>query len=140
MTIQIRAHPAGDELLLRLQTQYMPHDAPANIRIGWWWVMWDEATPIGFAGMHPSKAWLDTVYLCRCAVAPRARGMGLQKRLIRVREKKARQLGMQWMVTETWRNPASANSLIACGFKMFLPHRPWASNESTYWRKRLSTE
>ena len=50
---------------------------------------------------------------------------------------KAKRLGMNWLITDTTDNPPSANSLIACGFKLFEPSKPWANKQSLYWRKRI---
>jgi hypothetical protein len=63
--------------------------------------------------------------------------MGLQKRLIRVRERMARELGWAWLITDTFQNPPSANSLISCGFKNFAPTKPWGFAGANYWRKKL---
>lgn len=92
----------------------------------------------GFAGLAPSSRWADTGYLCRAAVLPDYRGRGLQKRLIRVRIAKARRLGWRWLVTDTRQNPASANSLIDCGFRMFEPSEPWSFSDACYWRLKLT--
>ena len=76
-------------------------------------------------------------YLARAGVLPEFRGQGLQKRLIKVREEFAREHGMPALICDTCDNPASANSLIACGFKMFQPQEPWGLPRSVYWRKFL---
>ncbi len=34
-------------------------------------------------------------------------------------------------------NPASANSLIAVGFKMFEPSKPWGLKTALYWKCRI---
>jgi GNAT superfamily N-acetyltransferase len=81
-----------------------------------------------------------TGYLCRAGVLESHRGRGLQKRLIRVRERKARKLGWTHVVTDTYENPASANSLIKCGFRSYLPRNPWGAKGVAYWIKRLRKE
>jgi predicted acetyltransferase len=65
------------------------------------------------------------------------RGQGLQKKFIRVRIRQAKALKMNWVITSTFDNPASANSLIACGFKMFNPTKPWMAKNTSYWRLKL---
>ncbi len=77
------------------------------------------------------------MYLCRSGVVPEHRGKGLQKRLIRVRETYARNMAMNWVISDTTCNPPSANSLIACGFKLYEPAQPWGNRSTIYWRKRL---
>jgi hypothetical protein len=49
----------------------------------------------------------------------------------------AKEKGMAWLVTDTHSNPASANSLIACEFKMFEPSVPWAAKGAVYWRLKI---
>jgi len=49
----------------------------------------------------------------------------------------AKEKGMNWLVTDTNDNPASGNSLIACGFKLFEPTVPWAAKGAIYWRMKL---
>jgi L-amino acid N-acyltransferase YncA len=70
-------------------------------------------------------------------VLPAHRGQGIQKRLIRVRLRQARALGWNWVVTDTHDNPASSNSLIARGFKLFDPSKPWGADKTLYWRLKL---
>jgi hypothetical protein len=41
------------------------------------------------------------------------------------------------LVTDTHDNPASANSLIARGFKLFDPTKPWGATGTLYWRLKL---
>lgn len=140
MTVSLRQLPQAEKssaLLRRLQLEILPTDVPASTDKGWWWVALQGGLPVGFAGLTRSQRWSDTGYLCRAGVVYTARGKGLQKRLIRVREAKARQLGWNWLITDTTDNPASANSLIACGFKMFIPSKPWGNPTACYWRKDL---
>jgi len=91
----------------------------------------------GFAGLVCSPWWSDCGYLIRCGVVPDMRGQGLQKKFIRVRIRQAKALKMNWVITSTYDNPASANSLISCGFKMFNPTKPWMTKHTSYWRLKL---
>lgn len=108
---------------------------------GAWWVAESESGIVGFAGIHASRNWEKTGYLCRAAVLRRYRGQGIQKRFIHYREKWARAQKWQWIVTDTraW-NSASSNSLISCGYKLWQPP-DWAAwvedADVLYWRKRL---
>jgi GNAT superfamily N-acetyltransferase len=124
-------------LLLDLQLTILPADKPAATSVGCWWVVYDGDKPVGFAGMYRSRRWGDAGYLCRSGILPAYRGRGLQKRLIRVRERKARKAGMTWLISDTYENPPSANSLISCGYKTYQPVAPWAGDGTTYWRKKL---
>lgn len=105
----------------------------------WWIAESTGATPelVGFAG---AKLWApdNMVFLCRAGVAPAARGAGLQKRLIRARVGWARRVGARGCYTYTIDNPASANALIACGFRSYEPSYAWGGRSAQYWIKRFS--
>lgn len=125
-------------LLTFLQLSTLEGDVPMDASAGYWWVAYDGALPVAFAGVTQSVRWFDTGYLCRGGVIRSHRGQGIQKRLIRVRERKARELGWNWLITDTFKNPASANSLIACQYRIFQPSHPWSFDGAIYWRKRVS--
>jgi ribosomal protein S18 acetylase RimI-like enzyme len=75
----------------------------------------------------------DTIYLSRCGVLPDARGLGLQRRLIRARLRGRR--GPAVTYTAAW-NCASSNNLIACGFRLYTPVRAWAGRDVLYWIRK----
>jgi ribosomal protein S18 acetylase RimI-like enzyme len=104
---------------------------------GHWWFAYDGQKSIGFCGLAPSTNFKNGGYLCRAGVMRAYRGQGLQKKMIRLRERKAYALGWSLLVTDTTNNPASANSLIDCGFKTFIPATPWSLDGAVYWRKTL---
>lgn len=113
----------------------------------WWVVDDDEGKPCAYAGAmlwEPDSA----VYLHRAGVLPHARGRGLQRKLIYARERWARAKGAACSYTYTSHlNTASANNLIACGYKLWLPatwggsrypSRPSAEQAWLYWIKTLT--
>jgi GNAT superfamily N-acetyltransferase len=120
-----------------LQNKCLPFDTPYDTNFGSWWIATENGVDIGFAGLVRTVSWIDCGYLCRAGVVPTARGQGLQKQFIRVRLRQAKALGWQWVVTDTTDNPASANSLIATGFKLFQPTKPWGFKNTLYWRRKL---
>lgn len=124
-------------LLRWLQLETLGGDDPLTTDQGWWWIAYHLDQPVGFCGLRRSAQWADTGYLCRAGVLKQFRGKGLQKRLIRVRERHAKRLKLNWLITDTYNNPQSANSIISCGFKMFTPSKPWGADETCYWRKKL---
>jgi GNAT superfamily N-acetyltransferase len=104
---------------------------------GVWWIGYDGDEPACFAGLWPSRNWPKAGYLARSGVLPLYRGLGLQRRLIRLRERRARALGYRFVVTDTCDNPHSSNNLIAAGYRMFVPPKLWGPDGSNYWRKEL---
>ena len=135
--VDIRHLQIQDQLTV-LQKKCLPSDAPYDTSQGYWWIVYDAHNlPCAFAGLVSSVRWLDTGYLCRAGVLPSHRGQGVQKRLIRARVRQARALGWNWLITDTYDNPASSNSLIATGFKLFEPSKPWGAKGTLYWRLKL---
>ncbi len=98
-----------------------------------WWLAEAELLghwePVGYAAAELTNN--DTyAFLNRAGVMPVARGQGLQKRLIKVREKWARAHG----ATHAWTyvyysNLASMRSLISCGY---LPYTTRTQNNCRF--------
>ena len=125
-------------LLLFLQRKILPEDSPYEPTRGHWWIAYAECgKPVAFAGLVRSIKWSDTGYLCRAGVMDGFTGHGLQKRLILARIRKAKELGWNWLITDTTDNPASSNSLINCGFKIYTPSSPWSFKHAIYWKYKV---
>jgi GNAT superfamily N-acetyltransferase len=120
-----------------LHKETLPLDVIPPPEVGRWWLAYDGEAPIAFAGMKPSSGWVLTTYLHRCGVLRSYRGLGLQRRLIRARIVAARRQGDEWALTDTNFNPASSNNLIACGFRLYEPAKPYGFETTLYWRRRL---
>ena len=134
-------NPAMVNLLIHLQKQILPADSPYKPDRGHWWVAYAEGgKPVGFAGLVRSIKWTDTGYLCRAGVLDEFTGHGLQKRFILARIRKARELGWNWLITDTTNNPASSNSLINCGFKIYKPGQPWGFRNAIYWKYKVQPD
>jgi len=132
------AVPEVVHLLNWLQKNCLPADKIYPVTKGYWYVVYTHrGEAVGFGGIVPSSRWADTMYLCRAGVTRAHQGRGLQKRLLRARIRKAKALGMNWVITDTHHNPASANNLIATGFKMFEPSDPWGFKTALYWKYRI---
>lgn len=104
---------------------------------GWWWLVHNGRELAGFCGLTESTIGPGVGYLKRAAVLRDHRGNGLQRRMLTVRERKARSLGFTTIITDTTDNVPSANNLIAAGYRMFNPPVPWCFPHSLYWRKHL---
>lgn len=115
----------------------------------------DNAHPVDLDSFNP-ECWLATgpkgvpvgygvavliagvVYLRRAGVVPEARGVGLQRRLIRARVAWARTVGASHVETYTLPdNPWSMCSLIDCGFRPWEPPDRYAGDGRVYWRRDL---
>ena len=105
-----------------------------------WWVAWNGKEPVAYAGLRlcslPENRGMG--FLCRAGVVPKHRGRGLQKKLIRVREAAARQLGLTELVTYCiCSNVASMNSLVSCGYRFYLPATRYGGPGAVYLRRKL---
>lgn len=146
MVYRIREVDGGDddtaELIRELHDDCFGDTAPnINPERGWWWLAYavDGSREVaGFCGLTPTYAHpTEIAYLKRAGVRPCHRGAGLQRRFVRVRERKAQRMGFASIITDTTNNPASSNSLIACGYRIYEPVEPWAFKHTIYWRKEL---
>jgi len=102
---------------------------------GHWWLAYHEASPVAFAGAVLSAYARNAGYLCRVGVLPAHCGQGLQLRLMRAVELRAKRNGWKLVVSDTTRNIASANNFIRAGYRLYQPRYPWAFAETIYWRK-----
>ena len=61
--------------------------------------------------------------------------IGLQLRLMRAVEARARLNGWCSVISDTTDNMHSANNFIRAGYRLFSPRNPWAWPNTLYWRK-----
>lgn len=144
MTYRIREVDASDRSIadtLRSFNKRAEVDFPEltdeELEGGYWWLAYYKGRPVAFAGMVPSKQWYNVGYFKRAGVLPKHRGNGLQIRLMRVRERKAKRFGWSHLISECTETAYSANNFIKAGFKIYQPRHPWAFKNSIYWIKRL---
>lgn len=118
---------------------FPPGEAPKIDHDQWglWWIAYHGKEPVGFASLVKSRRFQKAGYLYRAGVLPAHRGHGLQKRLIEVRVKAAKR--MKWVIlfTDTHDSPASTNSLIAKGFKIYEPKFRYGHKHAIYLRRWL---
>jgi hypothetical protein len=130
--------PSVQTTLAFLQKKILPRDTPCQTDRGHWWIVYAECgKPVAFAGLVRSIRWTDTGYLCRAGVVDGFTGHGLQLRMIKARLRKAKELGWAWCITDTTDNPASSNSLINAGFKLYTPANPWGFARALYWKRKI---
>lgn len=124
--------------IVRMDADCFGAEAPAlSHNRGAWWVLKDGKKSVAFCGIEPSYRTELGGYLSRAGVLRSHRGHGIQKQLIRTRVDYARTQGWTQVVSDTCENPASSNSLISCGFRIFAPENPWSFKHAIYWKKFL---
>jgi RimJ/RimL family protein N-acetyltransferase len=103
-----------------------------------WWGVWVGGSLVGYAGARAPAEWPGVYFLSRAGITEQARGQGLQRRLVRARVARARRLGCHSCITYTSPdNAASMRTLIACGFKPYVPEPAYVGDAYVYWRKAL---
>lgn len=123
-------------LLRELDRKCFPWDSPPAFSGTWWWLAYDGDDPVGYAGLE--HLYHDRGFLSRVGVLPSARGHGLQRRLVRARERGARARDLKRMVTYTSKeNVVSSNNLIRCGYRLYRPEYEWGKPGSLYWYRDL---
>jgi GNAT superfamily N-acetyltransferase len=135
----IKRDPLGLPVL-PLDEICFPADHRVAVPGSLWWVAWDGTEPVAFAGLRLCSLAENRGlgFLCRAGVVPAYRGRGLQKKLIRVREAAARQLGLKELVTYCLcSNSPSMNSLVSCGYRFYVPATKYGGSGSVYLRKEL---
>lgn len=108
---------------------------------GHWWLVYDGARLIGFAGSVPFDPFPHVGYLKRAAVLEEYRGKGIQRELMKLREERAR-ASTDWtcLISECHiENVASANNFIRSGYLLCEAERPWAK-ETLFWIKQLRND
>ncbi|GLH77476.1 N-acetyltransferase [Bradyrhizobium sp. SSBR45G] len=126
------------EVLKDLHARTFLDRAPLpDFEIGHWWITTETGRPTAFAGLIPSALGDGIGYLSRVGVLRERCGYGLQRRMIRAIEQRARPSGLYCIVSDTTDNIVSANNFIRCGYSLFQPVQPWAWGNSLYWRKMI---
>lgn len=131
---------AGEVLeYLNKQNPEFPELKRIHLDRGYWWLVrtWNKAI-VGFAGMVQMIPFENVGYMKRAYISPAHRGNGLQLKLIKLREAKAREIGWTTLVSECGvKNLASQTNFLKSGFIECEPEQPWAA-DSVYFVKRLT--
>ena len=104
-----------------------------------WWLAFVNGDVAGYCAIMPRGRG---GYLSRAGVLSKFRGQGLQKQMIALRLRYARQQGWPWVVTDTHKeNTASIASLSSMGFEPYQPRNPKMSRswikQSKFWIRRF---
>jgi GNAT superfamily N-acetyltransferase len=80
--------------------------------------------------------WENAVFLERAGVLPIAKGLGLQRRMVRVRERWAQEVGASCCLTYAiYSNYPSIINLLRCGYRFYRPQTKWGADRSHYFRR-----
>lgn len=126
------------DILSYLDRECFPTDFPQDFKNKktFSWILWDQKKPIGFCSIK--LLGFGIAYLCRGAITKNYRGKNLQKKLIKSRIRFAKKNNLTTLITYTTKeNLASANNLIACGFKLYWPEYCWAGKDMIYLKLDL---
>lgn len=140
MTVKIAKVPGFKfaHEIYEMQDHCFPGEATVQVdNTSDWWLAYVDDDIAGYASLSPSTSREYAGYLSHCGVKQEYRGMGLQRKLIRARIAQGKRYNWRTLVTDTTDNPKSANNLIACGFKLYTPKRPWGQVHTNYWRMSL---
>ena len=99
-----------------------------------WWVILDQGEIVAYCGSIYSKG------ICifnRAWVKKSHRGQGIQRRMIRTRLKAASTFCHIAITYTTLDNFPSANNLIDCGFRLYLPEYSYGGSDKLYYQKLL---
>ncbi len=128
------------ELIKRLDTKLFGEEKKDEAHeASVWFIAQVGGRIAGFAGISAIKESGRTHgFLERAGVLKEFRGLGLQRLLIRAREREAKRLGLWALFTYTadW-NYHSSNNLIRCGFQLYDPYHRYGIKNALYWKKEL---
>jgi GNAT superfamily N-acetyltransferase len=99
-----------------------------------WWVILDQGEIVAYCGSIYSKG------ICifnRAWVKKSHRGQGIQRRMIKTRLKAASTFCHIAITYTTLDNFPSANNLISCGFRLYLPEYSYGGSDKLYFQKLL---
>lgn len=126
------------ELVKSLHKKIFPEDAwPEDESIDWL-VVTPQGHPVGFCMLAPWEKSVTTAYLLRAGLLKDAWGYGLHMRMIRTREREARALGFERLISYTViENIQSSCNLERAGYRLYVPAKVFSEKTILYWQKFL---
>ena len=126
------------DAIKRMDRICFPEYGPPPLDGAYWWFAFDpDDIPVGYASLTYFPT--GVAFLSRSGVLPKARGFGLQRRLVFAREREARRAGVERMVTYTSSaNIHSSNNMIRCNYRLYTPEYEWGLKRALYWEKDLT--
>ncbi len=126
----------NEELLKKLHTITFPEDQWCGLKDTVAWVVWFGKEPVGFCLMCTTDKFFASY--TRAGVKSKHQGNGLHTRMINVREKHARLMGYEKVITYTkMDNITSIANLQKRGYLIYEPKNKYADDDCIYWQKEL---
>lgn len=126
------------ELVESLHAKIFPTDDWYNNEKSVYWIVWKDKEPVGFCMLAPFDD--NIVFLSRAGLLEVATGKGLHGRMIRVRERFAREYKFSSIITYTIiGNIKSSRNLQKAGYFLYIPEYQYASDDDDvlYWLKEI---
>lgn len=104
------------------------------------WILWDEhESPRGFCTVQALKGCDEaTAYMTRAGILPGVRGARLQRRMLRARERWAKEQECRVAITyATYDNWPSIANLLKSGYRFYRPLWNWGGEGVHYFWKPL---
>lgn len=122
----------------KIDRELFPTSPLAKKNESYWWLVYNsDGDIVAFAGLT-FYTTNQTAFLARVGVRKSHRGQGLQKKLIKIRERFAKKMGYKRIISYTSNdNIHSANNLIRCGYLLYEPKWEWGIKYANYFVKHL---
>lgn len=121
--------------LKELDRELFPNSPPNKFNECYSFLAYDTDCVVGFCCLTPYPV-NGTGFLSRVGVRKSYRGNGLQKKMIKIREKLAKKIGLSRLITYTsYDNIYSINNLISCGYKFYKPKWEFGVKYAYYVQK-----
>lgn len=136
---KIRIQPTKRKIFIQeVDQRFFPEAPVKDIDNHYWFLLKVNNQTAGYCGVKvlPNQV----AELTRAGIFESYQGFGYQKKMIKARERFAHRLGCTMVKTYcSVDNVQSANSLISCGYKLYIPE---VYDDGDYhdwmcWRKRL---
>lgn len=124
------------DLISTMDKECFPNDDPPNLEDTTWWVYYEDGEAIAYCSLSIVDGNIG--FLSRSGVMPGHRGKGLQKKMIRHRERVAKREKLAKIITYTFiENVYSSNNLISAGYKLYLPDEG-TEDSFLHWYKYIN--
>lgn len=126
----------NEQLIIDMHKLIFPADDFHTSTNNKYWIAKHYDTPVAFCIGTICEG--NVLFLCRAGVIDSFQGLGLHRRLIRVRESYAARYGINSIVTYASRyNHKSWITLIKMGYKVYEPAYFWGTKSAVYFQKKL---